>query len=291
MQLVDQLAKGDPDGWNTAFRCLYPVAFEAARSKLTEPFQSECEDVAMETLSDILDAGGNLASDDELKPLTAAIARNKASDRLRRQFAGKRGGSKVQSIETADESSATDAIFCPQSDFLEQLSVQEVHELLIALTSDVKKEYRVVLRDHFFDHLTHKEIAKKREISVGSVGVYVQRGIASLRSAIARKPRLQQEFLAMLSDSNLVGVLLPMIAAIQLGGRFVLQGGVQYSQPGRRQVASMGPDGKWKVITEAPSDEELLRMASEELVTVPTLRIDQLHSLNEKFQAKYRPVF
>lgn len=258
---MEQLAAGDPEGWNEAFRCLFPVAFEAARSRLSGTLQDECEDVAMETLSDILDSGANVASDDELKPLTAAIARNKASDRLRRHLAEKRGGNNVESLDLIVEANAGEPAGFAQSDFLDRLNVQELRELLTDLSAGVKKEYRIVLRDHFFDQLSYQEIADKRQISLGSVGVYLQRGLGSLRSALARKPKLKGEFLAMLSDATTVKVMLPIIGAVQAGGWF-FAGGIQFSL-GRA------------VDTTQLSDEQRLQMASEESAGAPEIRPEQ----------------
>ena len=178
----------------------FPVAFEAARTRLGNDVK-ECEDVAMETLSELLEKRAQISSEHDLKPLTAAIARNKATDRLRRQLTEKRGGNKVQSLEAMIESNAGEPSCLPHEEFVDHLAIQELQELLSALSDEVKKEYRVVLRDHFFNQLSYNEIAKKHKISVGSVGVYLQRGLVSLRNAIARKPHLHSELIAMLPDA------------------------------------------------------------------------------------------
>lgn len=217
---MEQLAKGDPETWNEAFRCLYPVAFEAARSRLGESLATECEDVAIESLSEMMEKGAPVNSDDELKPFVASIARNKATDQLRRHLADKRGGKKTQSLDALLESGEAGYAGLPTEEFLDSLSEQELGRLLMDLSAEVKKEYRVVLRDHFFDQLSYNEIAAKRKISVGSVGVYLQRGLASLRNVIARRPQLKNELLAMVSDTGMVRVLLPLVTAIQLGGWF-----------------------------------------------------------------------
>jgi RNA polymerase sigma factor (sigma-70 family) len=276
MQLLEQLASGDPKTWNEAFRCLYPVAFESARTKLGEDFK-ECEDVAMETLSEILEKGVQINSERELKPLTAAIARNKATDRLRRHLAEKRGGNKVQSLDAMIEANADEPPDMPQDEFVDRLAVLELRELLTDLSAEVKKEYRVVLRDHFFDQLSYNEIAEKRKISVGSVGVYVQRGLASLKNVIARKPKLQGEFLAMLSDASVVRVLLPLVSALQLGGWFYDHLFLFCSAPIRTNIGS---------IENELSDEDQLRIAHEELPTSQPLTESQRISLLEKLKLK-----
>jgi hypothetical protein len=71
------------------------------------------------------------------------------------------------------------------------------------------------LKDHFFDHLSHSEIADKRNIAVGSVGTYLQRGIKCLRDIVARKPKLQNELREALTDISTAHVLLPLAFAIQ----------------------------------------------------------------------------
>lgn len=277
MQILEQLAGGDPETWNEAFRRLYPVAFEAARTRLGDSLTAECEDVAMETLSEILEKGVQAKSEQELKPLTAAIARNKATDRLRRHLAEKRGGNKVQSLEELAEANAGELPDMAHFEFLDQLAIQELRDLLVELSAEVKKEYRVVLRDHFLDQLSYNEIAAKRKISVGSVGVYVQRGLANLRSVIARRPKLQAEFLAMLSDASVVKVLLPLVSAVQVGGWF-FDHLIRYSL-GR-------PIDESKL-----SDEARLHIAREELPKPQPFSEQQCVSLTEKLKLKYPEQF
>lgn len=149
MEFLEKLVACDPDAWTDTFRCLYPVAFEAARTRLGENASHECEDVAIETLSEIFGKVSQVNTEGELKPLTVAIARNKATDRLRRYLTEKRGGNKVQSLEAMVEANAGESPELPHDEFLDRLAVQELRALLIDLSDEVKKEYRVVLRDHF----------------------------------------------------------------------------------------------------------------------------------------------
>ena len=271
MQHLERLAAGDPETWNEAFRCLYPVAFEAARSRLGEVLADECEDVALESLSEMLEKSAQVKSEGELKPLVAAIARNKATDRMRRHLTDKRGGNKLQSLDAMLASNEGECAEIPHEPFLDSITLRELQGLLADLSVEVKKEYRVVLRDHFFDHLSYNEIAEKRKISVGSVGVYLQRGLASLRNVIARTPRLQREFLAMFSDASVVRVLLPLASALQLGGWF-------FDYTIRYQRAEIN-DSRL-------SDEDRLRMVCE-FTEVRTLGETQRSYLVEKLKLKH----
>jgi|GEM_PF-5476126 len=247
----------------------------------------------METLSDILDSGANVASDDELKPLTAAIARNKASDRLRRHLAEKRGGNNVQSLDLIIEANAGEPAGFEQTDFLDRLNVQELRELLTDLSAEVKKEYRIVLRDHFFDQLSYQEIADKRQISLGSVGVYLQRGLGSLRNALARKPKLKGEFLAMLSDATTVKVMLPIIGAVQAGGWFFADG-IRFSLGRAVDTSQLSDEQRLQMTSEASArppkhraDEQRLEAASEGDPKAPELSNEQRTLLSKRLKAKY----
>src|SRR5882672_9140369 len=99
MEVRDRLAQGDDDAWNEVFPPLFAVAFAVAKSQLRDRLSSECEDVAMETLSEIAQAKSRPITERELKKLTAAIALNKAKDRIRRHSTAKRGGKITESLE------------------------------------------------------------------------------------------------------------------------------------------------------------------------------------------------
>lgn len=123
----------------------------------------------------------------------------------------------------------------------------------------------------FFNELSYNEIAEKHKISVGSVGVYLQRGLASLRSVIARKPDLKSEFVAMLSDARVVRVLLPLVSALQLGEWF---------------RDNMIMFSKERIEEDELSDEDRLRIADETLPDEQSITKSQrallLASLNRK---------
>ena len=236
----------------------------------------------METLSDILEKGIQVNSETELKPLTAAIARNKATDRLRKHLAEKRGGNKVQSLEEMIEANAGEPPDIVHDGFVDHLAVQELRELLTNLSAEVKKEYRVILRDHFFDQLSCNEIAAKRKISVGSVGVYLQRGLTNLRNVIARRPKLQDEFFAMLSDASVVKVLLPLASAVQLGGWLV-----SHSAGMPKFSVKRLP----KNLADNLTDEHRFQMLREELSDPPLLDELSQAALLEKLKEKHPTQF
>lgn len=147
VSILKRLADGDVDAWNEAWKCLYPIAYASAKLRVGDILSHECEDIAIETLVDIFKLGSTVNSQEELKALTVVIARNKATDRLRRRLAVKRGGKNLESLESLDESETSEAL---TTDFLDELTSAELRELLTNLTLSVKKkEYRVVLNETF----------------------------------------------------------------------------------------------------------------------------------------------
>lgn len=301
MHFVEQLAAGDPDSWNEAFLLLWPVAFEVARTRLGGTFPGECEDVAMETLSELLEKCAQISSERELKPLTAAIARNKATDVLRRHLADKRGGNKVQSLDALAEATGGELPYQPHDEFLDRLEVMELQRLLTDLFNGVKKEYRVVLRDHFLEQLSYKEIAENRQIAVGSVGVYVQRGLAELKSIIARRPKLEAELLDMLSDANVVRAVLPLVSALQFEG-FDFNRDERSEErtslpalffPSERRPSDTRSSISLSVPVphapqeRLPSDDEKLRMSEETLPTVREMSEAERMVLTDRLEDKF----
>lgn len=223
MHLLGRLAAREQEAWKEVFHILYPVAYESARARLGDRLQSDAEDVAIETLTAIVDHVGKLSTEDELKGLAAAIAHNLAVDHIRKRYSAKRGGHSLESLDSRQAFSDEPG----ERDFLDQLAVKELTALLTELSGTLKKEYRLVLHDHFFEKLTHAQIAEKRNIPMGTVGVYIQRGLAGLRGALAQRPQLKAELSQMLGDGPLVRVVLPLVSALQLGG-ILVDGFIRY---------------------------------------------------------------
>lgn len=215
--LLQRLAVFDADAWEQVFPAVYPAAAESAKLRMGGALHEDWADVAMETLARLSDKIGELKSEDELKPLAVAIARNIAADKIRKHLAEKRGGDKTQSLDALTEAGAEGLAAAAQADILEALSEKELGEILAELSSQIRKEYRVVLRDRFFEGLSYAEIARRHGIAVNSVGVYIQRGLAALKTALSRKPDIERELLNLLGDSGAARLLLPLISAVELG--------------------------------------------------------------------------
>ena len=181
------LQTGDADEWNGAFDWLWPTVFAVAQLKLQPYFPNEIEDVAIEALEELVEKVRVVRSSEELKPLAASIAHHRAVSLLRERFAKKRGEGKTESLdalteygETKHEPASGDS---PQAD-LEQ---RELAERLGKSLAELKPPLGEILSDFFLHGLRYEEIAKKRGVAVGSVGVYLKRGLEAMRRIWGRK--------------------------------------------------------------------------------------------------------
>jgi RNA polymerase sigma factor (sigma-70 family) len=93
------LKTGDANAWDEAFNWVWPAVFAVAKLKLQPYFPNEVEDVAIESIEQLVKKVPEVKSVEELKPLAASIAHNRAVSLLRERFAKKRGEGKTDSLD------------------------------------------------------------------------------------------------------------------------------------------------------------------------------------------------
>src|SRR5437899_8225247 len=178
---LQALQRGEPEAWDEAFRWLWPTAFAVAQLRLQPFLPQDVEDVAIEALEALVEKVREVKSVEELKPLVASIAHHKAVSRLRAAFSQKRGSGQTVSLE-ADGDEAAD---CPEAGTadspLDSLDQKELVERVSETLAELKPPLGEILSDFFLQELRYEEIAKKRGIAVGSVGVYLKRGMEAMR--------------------------------------------------------------------------------------------------------------
>lgn len=175
------LQSGDAGAWNVAFDWLWPTAFAVAKLKLQPYFPNEVEDVAIESLEALVETVREIKTVEELKPLAASIAHHRAVSLLRERFAKKRGEGRTESLDapTEDEGHPHD----PPSDDspLADLEQKELAARIGQSLAELKPPLGEILSDFFLHGLRYEEIASKRNVAVGSVGVYLKRGLEAMR--------------------------------------------------------------------------------------------------------------
>jgi RNA polymerase sigma factor (sigma-70 family) len=181
------LKTGDADVWDKVFSWLWPVVFAVAKLKLQPYFPSEIEDVAIESLEQLVEKVPTLKSAEELKPLAASIAHHRAVSLLRKRFAKKRGEGKTDSLDAQSEEGTSHNAPVSTGSPLDDLEQAELAHRLRKSLAELKTPMAEILSDFFLDGLRYEEIAKKRRIALGSVGVYLKRGLEAMRRIWGRE--------------------------------------------------------------------------------------------------------
>jgi RNA polymerase sigma factor (sigma-70 family) len=175
------LRQGDADAWDEAFRWLWPTVFAVAQLKLQSYFPNEVEDVAIEALEELVEKVRVVKSAEELKPLAASIAHHRAVSLLRERFAKKRGEGKTESLDAPTDDGESKHELASGNSPLADLEQRELAQRLGQSLAELKPPLGVILSDFFLHGLRYEEIAKKRGVAVGSVGVYLKRGLEAMR--------------------------------------------------------------------------------------------------------------
>jgi RNA polymerase sigma factor (sigma-70 family) len=178
---LQALKLGDKSAWDAAFDWLWPTVFAVAKLKLQPFLPEEVEDMAIEALEELVAKVCSANSVEELKPLAASIAHNRAVSLLRSRFAKKRGAGKTESLDApAGDGEAKEEPATGDSP-LDSLAEKELAARLQKSLAQLKPPQGEILSDFFLYGLRYEEIGKKRGVAVGSVGVYLKRGLEVMR--------------------------------------------------------------------------------------------------------------
>ena len=180
------LQRGDEAAWDAAFGWLWPTVFAVAQLKLQPFLPDEVEDMAIEALEQLVDKVRSVKSVEELKPLAASIAHHRAVSLLRERFAQKRGAGKTESLDVPVDDGETKYEPAWEDSPLDSLAEKELAARLQTSLAELKPPQGEILSDFFLHGLRYEEIAQKRGVATGSVGVYLKRGLETLRKIWGR---------------------------------------------------------------------------------------------------------
>jgi RNA polymerase sigma factor (sigma-70 family) len=183
---LEALQQGDAEAWNEAFRWLWPAVLAVAQLKLQPYFPSEAEDVAIESLEELVPKVREVKTVEELRPLAASIAHHRAVSLLRERFAKKRGEGKTESLEGMLEEEDGRHEPAANDSPVAELEQKELAQRLSQSLGQLKPPLGEVLADFFLQGLRYEEIARKHGLAVGSVGVYLKRGLEAVRGIWGR---------------------------------------------------------------------------------------------------------
>ena len=181
------LKTGDANAWDEAFNWVWPAVFAVAKLKLQPYFPNEVEDVAIESIEQLVEKVPEVKSVEELKPLAASIAHHRAVSLLRERFAKKRGEGKTDSLDAQPDEGVSQDEPTTSDSPLADLEQKELAQRLGKSLAELKPPMGDILSDFFLHGLRYEEIARKRGVAVGSVGVYLKRGLEAMRRIWGRE--------------------------------------------------------------------------------------------------------
>ena len=181
MPRLQALQEDEAEAWDQVFRWLWPVVLAVAQLRLQPYFPNEAEDVAIEALEELVPKVREVETVEELRPLAASIAHHRAVSLLRERFARKRGAGKTEPLDTMRGENGAD---CPDpvaNSPLAELEQKELAQRISRSLAELKPPLGEVLSDFYLRGLRYEEIARKHGLAVGSVGVYLKRGLETIR--------------------------------------------------------------------------------------------------------------
>ena len=143
--------------------------------------------MAIESIEQLVDKVPGVKSVEELKALAASIAHNRAVSLLRERFAKKRGEGKTDSLDAQLEGGISQNEPTTSHSPLDDLEQVEWALRLGKSLAELKPPMGEILSDFFLHGLRYEEIANKRSVAVGSVGVYLKRGLEAMRRIWVRE--------------------------------------------------------------------------------------------------------
>ena len=175
---IEELRKGDRTAWNRAFEVLYAIGLSVCCSTAATMNHQDHEDVAIEAVTEVVEYIERVGSFEECKRLVVTISKNRLRDRFRSKATVKHGAGLVESLEQQEGFEAVDQNQRPPDALV--LAGENLMILKRALLA-VPEQYRLVVEEFYLRGLTQQQIADRLGLKIGSIGVYLDRGLKALR--------------------------------------------------------------------------------------------------------------
>jgi len=174
---LKRLRGDDQETWRETFEKLFPVGYRVGkREGLSE---ADAKEVAQVALIEIAKPGflEKIETCQDLENIFKAIAWRRSVDLYRRKKTSKRGSGRVDSLDAMVEEGRGDFVeYLFAGDFREQVEIAELMDFLRQVVEkDLNGKERGILFDRYTLGLMIREIAEKRGVAKGSVGVMLDR--------------------------------------------------------------------------------------------------------------------
>lgn len=180
---IEQLKAGDRMAWDKAYGILYAISLSVCAASAGDLNHHDHEDVAAEAITQIIDYIEKVNSFEDCKKLVVTISKNRLLDRYRRRSIAKHGRGEVESLEQKEGFDAVD--LSQQQPDVAVINGERALLLKEALTK-IPEQYRKVVEDFYLKELTQQAIADQHVLKIGSIGVYLQRGLEALHKILPK---------------------------------------------------------------------------------------------------------
>lgn len=180
---IEQLKAGDRIAWNRAWEILYAISLSVCYTTASTLNHQDHEDVAAESITEVVEYIEKVGSFDECKKLVVTISKNRLLDRFRSIATIKHGAGKVESLEQKEGFDAVD----PSQERPDVAAIKGERALMLQEgLRQIPEQYRKVVEDFYLKGLTQQEIADRHVLKIGSIGVYLQRGLEALHEILPK---------------------------------------------------------------------------------------------------------
>ena len=200
----EKLKAGDVGEWERAYPVLYQAGLKVACGYQEDMGNVEEDDFVIQAVGKAYEHVAEKTSFKHLCNFVATATKNAIRDELKRRKWVRHGSGKVDSLDALrdgviaeggqDSSSGDDQPSRDVADVKRIVPDEAAHLLILAelhkrALSKIERRYRNVLRDRWLDELEYKEIAKKRGLSINSVGVYIRRGLDAMLEFVPERDK------------------------------------------------------------------------------------------------------
>jgi RNA polymerase sigma-70 factor (ECF subfamily) len=161
-----------------ALECIYK-RYESLLRTVILGDESDVEDVLHDVLLQVWGQGHRYDPNEKgLRGLLVTLARRRSLDRLRRRAAYRRA---TESLKTDTDNPLT----CETATTTNQVEVNDLSELLNRVIQELPEAQKEVIDLAFFKGMSQREIAAKRQISLGTVKTRLHLAQRKLRNYLA----------------------------------------------------------------------------------------------------------
>gem|GEM_PF-1177060 len=200
----EKLQAGDEGQWERAYPALYQAGFKVASGYRAKMGEVDEDDFIIQAVEKAHAQITKKASFKHLCNFVATATKNAIRDELDKRKRVRHGGGKVESLDalrdgviaegsqdssSGDEQHSREVAIENRIVPDEATHIRMLAELHKRALGKIERRYSNVLEDRWLKELDYKEIAKKRGLSIDSVGVYLREGLNAMLEFVPERDK------------------------------------------------------------------------------------------------------